>query len=199
MTVEAQYVQPGDAGKLECVDRFCYLDDMLCSGGRVEEASRIRVKCALGKFRELALMLTSRGASEKLFGNIYMTCAHSMIVYGSEVWALKVCNVQRLERTEMMLVNWICGVTLNRRRSSQELLDRLGIVCVADVVRRGTLRWLGNVERKRAEDWVSKCRNLIVDGARGKGRGRKTWNNFVVEDLNKLSTFSILCIFPLQL
>ena len=35
VTVEAKYVQLGDAGKLECVDRFCYLGDMLCSGGGV--------------------------------------------------------------------------------------------------------------------------------------------------------------------
>jgi hypothetical protein len=66
------------------------------------------------------------------------------------------------------------------------LLDRLGIVCVADVVRRGRLRWFGHVERKMAEDWVSKCRNLEVESARGKGRGRKTWNDCVEEDLNKL-------------
>ena len=185
-TVEAKYVQLGDAGKLECVDRFCYLGDMLCSGGGVEESSRTRVKCAWGKFRELAPILTSRGASQKLKGKIYKSCVQSVLVYASEAWALKVCDVQRLERTEMMMVRWMCGVTLKDRRSSQELLDRLGIVSVADVVRRGRLRWFGHVERKRAEDWVSKCRNLEVESARGKGRGRKTWKDCVEEDLNKL-------------
>ena len=33
------------AGKLEYVDRFCYLGDMLGAGGGVEDASRNRVKC----------------------------------------------------------------------------------------------------------------------------------------------------------
>jgi len=35
---------------------------------------------------------------------------------------------------------------------------------VADVVRKGRLRWYGHVERKDVEDWVSKCRRLEVQG-----------------------------------
>ena len=31
---------------LECVDKFCYLEDMIGSGGGTEEASSMRVKCA---------------------------------------------------------------------------------------------------------------------------------------------------------
>ena len=33
-------------GKLECVDKFCYLGDMTEAGGGAEEASRARVRCA---------------------------------------------------------------------------------------------------------------------------------------------------------
>ena len=51
----------------------------------------------------------------------------------------------------------------------------LGMNCVADVVRRGRLRWFGHLERKGVDDWVSACRGLVVEGARGQGRSRKTW------------------------
>ena len=44
---------------LECVGKFCYLGDMIGSGGGAEEASRARVQCAWGKFRKLAPILTS--------------------------------------------------------------------------------------------------------------------------------------------
>ena len=37
--------------KIECVEKFCYLGDMLGAGGGVEEASRNRVRCALGKIQ----------------------------------------------------------------------------------------------------------------------------------------------------
>jgi hypothetical protein len=48
-------------------------------------------------------------------------------------------------------------------------------------VRRGRLRWFGHIERKDKDDWVSSCRELVVDGSRGRGRGRKTWLEGVEE------------------
>jgi hypothetical protein len=184
--VEQKHVLLDDGGQLECVDRFCYLGDMLGVGGGAEEASRTRVKCAWGKFMELAPLLTTRGASLKLKGKIYRVCVRSVLVYGSETWAMKLDDVHRLERNEMVTVRWMCGVTLKDRKSNLELLQRLGIEGVGDVVRRGRLRWFGHVERKSKEDWVSKCRHLIVEGPRGKGRGRKTWSECVNDDMKRL-------------
>ena len=43
------------------------------------------------------------------------------------------------------------------------------------------------MERKNADDWVSKCRDLVVIGDRGRGRGRKTWMQCVEEDMRKLN------------
>ena len=94
---------------------------------------------------------------------------------GSETWPMKVDDMQRLVRTENIMVRWMSGVTLKDRISSEELRLGLGIVGVDRVVRRGRLRWFGHVERKEADDWVSKCRNLEVVGGARKGRGRKTW------------------------
>ena len=53
----------GDDGSLECVDRFCYLGDMLEAGGGAGMASRTRVKCAWSNFKKLIPLLTSRVAS----------------------------------------------------------------------------------------------------------------------------------------
>ena len=41
------------------------------------------------------------------------------------------------------------------------------------MVRRGSLRWFGHVERKNGDDWVLACRNVVVAGVRCTGRGRK--------------------------
>jgi len=56
----------------------------------------------------------------------------------------------------------MCGVSLREEKSIDELLGRLGIVSVADVVQKGS--WYTHVERKDMEDWVSKCRRLEVQG-----------------------------------
>ena len=71
---------------------------------------------------------------------------------------------------------WICSL--------------LGVESVAEVVRRGRLRWFGHVERKNGDDWVSACRNVVVAGVRCAGRGRKTWRECVKDDMDELGLHS---------
>ena len=173
-------------GKVECVGKFCYLGDMIGCGGGAEEASRARVRCAWSKFRELCPILTARGASLKVKGKLYSMYVQCVMMYGSETWAMKVEDMQRLERTEKMMIRWMCGVTLKDRKTTEELRQRLGIVSVCDRVREGRLRWFGHVERKVEGDWVSACRNVTVAGERGRGRGRKTWKECVADDMRRM-------------
>ena len=90
--------------KLECVEKFCYLGELIGAGGRAEEASRSRARCAWAKFKDLAPVLTSRGASLKVKGKVYRACVQRVLVYGSETWPRKSEDLQRLERTERMMV-----------------------------------------------------------------------------------------------
>ena len=182
--IETQQLLPlGDGQSLECVEKFCYLGDMIGAGGGAEEAARARVRCAWSKFRELAPILTSRGASLKVKGKVYRVCVQRVLVYGSETWPMKVGDMQRLERTERMMVRWMCGVRLKNRISSEELNKRVGIESVAVIVRRGRMGWFGHLERKDKHDWVSACRDFEVAGQKKKGRGRKTWGECVRCDL----------------
>ena len=95
---------------------------MIGAGGGAGEASRARVRCAWAKFRELAPILTSRGASLVVKGKVYKACVQRVMVYGSETWAIKTDDLLRLERAEKMMVRWMCGVTLKNRISSRELV-----------------------------------------------------------------------------
>ena len=106
----------------------------------------------MGKFRELSPILTARSASLQLKGKVYRACVQSVMVYGSETWAMKGEDMQRLERTERMMIRWMCGVRLSDKKASAELSSRLDIDSVSVVVRRGRLRWFGHVERKQPDD-----------------------------------------------
>ena len=81
------------------------------------------------------------------------------------------------------MVTWMCGLTLHDRIRTDELMQRLGIESVTDVVRKGRLRWFGHVKLKDMDDWVSACKNVQVDGKRGRGRGRKKWLECVNADM----------------
>ena len=63
---------------------------------------------------------------------------------------MKADDLRSLERTERMMVRWMCGVSLKDRKRSEDLCNLLGINCVADVVRRARLRWFGCL---LAEGW----------------------------------------------
>jgi len=172
-TVVPQQLLLRDDQKFECVEKFCYLGDVIGAGGGADEAARARVRSACVKFWELAPVLALRGASLKVKGKVYRVCVQRTTVYGSETWPMKVEDMQRLERTERLIVRWTCGVSLKNRMSSEDLNRRLGVVGVAEIVRRGCLRCFGHLERKDRNDWVSACRDFDVPEPTSKGIGRK--------------------------
>ena len=165
------------------VEQFCYLGDVIEVEGWVEGAMTARIRSGWKKFRELQGILTMRKLSLKLRGRVYGACVRSVMLYGSETWAIKVEQIQRLERTEMRMVRWMCGVSLRDRKPNEELRSRMGLEGIWTVMRRNRLRWFGHVERKAESDWVSGCRQLKVEGKRPVGRPRKTWDEVVTEDM----------------
>ena len=170
----------------EVVDQFCYLGDMLSAGGGAQASSIMRVRSGWKKFRELLPLLTFRMFSHRMEGRLYAACVRSVMLYGSETWPVKEEEVCRLEHTEMQMVRWMCNVSLRDRRPSEELRNRLGIESISCVMRQMRLRWFGHIERMDMDNWVSKCRNVEVNGARGRGRPRKTWNQVIQGDMRKL-------------
>jgi len=78
-------------------------------------------------------------------------------VYGSETWAVRVEDMNSLERVERIIVMSMFGVSLREVKSSAELLGRLGIVSVADVVRR--VGCVG-MDMRRGKIWRHGCQNV---------------------------------------
>src|SRR5678816_1038606 len=81
------------------------------------------------------------------------------------------------------MLRMMCDVSLKDRKSSQEIVSWLVIDPVSILVKRGRLRWFGYVELKNKENWVSACKDMKVDGARSRGRGKKTWMECIVSDM----------------
>jgi hypothetical protein len=99
---------------------------------------------------------------------------------------MKVEDTNRPERTERMMIRWMCSVSLRDRVPTDELRWRLDIESISELVRRARLRWFGHIDRKEQGDWVSACRNVVVGGNKPRGRGRKMWQECVVRDMRDL-------------
>ena len=48
-------------------------------------------------------------------------------IHGSETWPMKVEHELKMNRTEMSMIRWMCGVKLNDRKKSEELKRTLRI------------------------------------------------------------------------
>jgi len=98
------------------------------------------VMCTWVKFHELTPILSRRGVSLKLKGKFYRACVQSVLLYGSETWATKVEDDNQLVRAERAMARWMWGVSLRHRISPKDLIMRLDVEEVLDVVSRGRLR-----------------------------------------------------------
>ena len=144
------------------MDKFCYLGDMLSVDGDADAALEARIRIGWNKFRQLVPLLTNKDVSLIMRGRLYSSCVRSSMLHGSETWPVRKENVVALQRAEMRMVRWMCGVKLKDRLPSKELRERLGIVDIALVLQQNRLHWYRHVLRKEDDDWVKKCMEYEV-------------------------------------
>ena len=105
------------------------------------------------------------------------------LLYGCEVWTLKVHERKRIEAVEMNCL---------RNSSGQKRIDRVPNVeirrcgknvSVSQRNDQGVLRWFGHAERMGDERMAKRVYESNVRGVRRRGRPRKCWMDGVEEVL----------------
>jgi len=167
--------------KLELVDKFCYLGDMLSVDGDTDAAVEARIRIGRNKFRQLVPLLTNKDVSLIMRGRLYSSCVQSSMLHGSETWPVRKENEVVLQQAEIRMVTWMCGIKLKDRFPSRELRERLGIDDITLVLHHNRLQWYGHVLCKD-DDWVKKCMEYEVKGSRIRGRPKRTWTEVVEKD-----------------
>jgi len=126
----------------------------------------------------------AESAVKYLWGWLYSSCVQSTcsMLHGSETWPIRKENEVALQRAEMRMVRWMCGVNLQDRVPSKGLRERLWLDDIISVLQQNRLRWYGHVLRKEDKDWVKKCMEYEIEGARPRGRPKKTWTEIVEKD-----------------
>ena len=66
-----------------------------------------------------------------------------MEVKHGNIWAVNAEQEAKLERTEIRMVRWMCGVSLREKKTNAELRESMGIKKISDVMRCSSLRWMG--------------------------------------------------------
>jgi len=81
-------VDIGASAKLDLVDKFCYLGDMLSVDGDADAAVEARIRIVWNKFRQLVPMLTNKDVS-LIMRRLYSGCVRSSMFHGSETWPVR--------------------------------------------------------------------------------------------------------------
>ena len=74
-------VDIGASAKLELVDKFCYLGDMLSVDGDADAAVEARIRIGWNKFRQLVPLLTNKDVSLIMRGRLYSSCVRSSMLH----------------------------------------------------------------------------------------------------------------------
>ena len=110
-----------------------------------------RISAASAAFGALSSTLCSRRVNSTLRGQIYSTLVCSILLYGSECWALSQALVQQLQAFHNKCVRRMCFVTLQHchlHRISAATLDaRLKLTGIQTTIDSLRLGWAGHVAR----------------------------------------------------
>ena len=71
-----------------------------------------------------------------------------MYVTWRETWSVKKENEVTLQRAEMRVIMWMCGVKITDKFSCSELRERLEMDDIITVIQQHRLRWYGHLFRK---------------------------------------------------
>jgi len=175
-------VDIGVSASLELGDKFCYLGDILSVDGDADASAENRIQIGWNNFRQLIPLLSNKDMSLKVRGRLYSQCVLSSMLHRSETWPVRKENEVALQRAEMRMVRWMCGMKLQDRIPSKWRRVRLGLDDIISVLQQSRLRWYGHVVRKESNDWVKKCMEYEVEGSRPRGRRKKTWGEIVKKD-----------------
>jgi len=127
-------------------------------------------------------LLTNKDISLIVRGRLYSSCVRSSMLHGSETWPVRKENEVALQWAEMRMVRWMCVIKLQDTVPSKGLRERLWLDDIISVLQQNRLRWCGHVLQKEDNDWVKKCMEYQVEGARPRGRLKKTWQKIVAKD-----------------
>ena len=133
---------------LEWVDKFKYLGIMFTSDGGLDTDLARRVQLAAAAFRQLERpFFQQKCIPMGVRMMVYTAMVVSVLLYGSEAWALTQPQLQMLEVFHRARLRMILGVRLADRIPIPELLRRCGTVSIRDMLDRRQLRWLGHIAR----------------------------------------------------
>ena len=170
---------------LEAVDQFKYLGSVIHASGGVEADVSHRVNEGCKVLGALKGVMKNRTLDMNIKKVLYEKVVVPTVMYGSELWGLKVSERQKLNVFEMRCLRSMTGISLMDRTRNEIVRARAGVRGELSArVDMNVLRWFGHVERMDNERLLKRVVNAEVDGRNARGRRRFGWKEGVKKALS---------------
>ena len=166
------------------VSSFKYLGSIIQSNGEIDGDVIHRIQAGWMKWRNASGFICDRKIPNKLKGKFYRTAIRPAMLYGSECWALKGQQEQKMGVTEMRMLRWMSGHTRKDKLRNGYIRGKVGVAPIEEKMTETRLRWFGHVQRRPLEAPVRKVDQMIFSPIRkGRGRPKRTLGEIIKRDL----------------
>ena len=122
-------------------------------------------------------------------GDIWWTdkCSYfsSIDYYGSECWAVKKKDENKLNSAEMRMLKWARGKTRLDHIRNEDIRKEAHVKHVEMFLENKRLKWFGHCLRRERNHICAKSLRLEVSGRRSRGRPKKRWMDNIKGDVKK--------------
>ena len=192
-------VPVGERGAFGIVSKFTYLGSVLTNDGSLDVEVGVRLAKASRAFGALLKPIFLCSAlSLDIKRMVYRSVVLSVLLYGSETWAIKARQLHRLNIFHRSCVRAILGVSRTAQWFEQltniELARRFGMSeDMVVLLRQRLTRWLGHMARMD-DDRAPKCVLFGELPATRPCHGpKRRWRDVVLSDLESLGVDKTWC------
>ena len=157
------------------VNSFKYLGSVIDVSGGCGKDVDGRIKVAWSRWRDLSGVIYDKKVPNKLKSKLYKTVVRPAMVYGSECWALRKQEKQRLHTTEMKMLRWSQGKTRKYRIKNETIRGIARVTPIKSDLTQKRLSWYGHVMRREETHITRSTLSMTVMGTRPRGRPKMRW------------------------
>ena len=183
--------------------RFKYLGSIITWDLKADDDVKTRIRCATSAFNLMRNVLKSKLVKASRKAQLYKVIVCTVLLYGSECWAMRADLLQRLERFHNQCIRGMCNITrreqwhkhisdsdlrekfktINRRKSDgkNNILKPLGTI--EDMLTERNLRWGGHVARMKPDRMPRLLLTAWVNNKRPIGRPEQTFGHALKRSL----------------
>ena len=155
--------------ELPTVTSFKYLGSMFTSEGGSQADVNNRIRIGWMKWKEVSGVMCDRKMPVKLKDKVFKTIIRPAMTYGSECWAVKKKDENKLNSAEMRMLRWAREKTRLDHIRNEDIRKEADVKPVETFLENKRLKWFGHCLRRERNHICAKSLRLEVSGRRSRG------------------------------